>query len=290
MDMAGVIPQTRLRWTWPATALGAALAAAALLAAAPAGADSRRTETVARGNVRATLTYVKRTDFGYGDMRLTIRRGGREVLSQRLPACRGCDVWPAYQGRRRSVSVRDLDRDGELEVAVDAYTGGAHCCLVLYAYGWNGRTYVSRQLNGASSGYRWADLNRDGRVEWVSADARFEGLFTAYANSVEPIRIYTYRSRVFVPVTRSFPSAIRADERDAWRVYLRNRDSRDVRGALAAWAADKHLLGEGDEVWPALAEASRRGDIRTDAGRPAGAAFVRDLRRALTRFGYAALG
>jgi hypothetical protein len=230
---------------------------------------------------------VKRSDFGYRDTRLTIRRAGRPVHSARVPGCRGCDVWPAYQGRRKSVSVRDLDRDGEPEVVVEGYTGGAHCCLILYAYRWNGRRYAARQLNGASAGYRWADLDGDRRPEWISADARFEARFTAYANSVSPIRILTYRNGAFVAVTRSFPDAIRRDERDAWAIYRRNRRDRDVRGALAAWAADKYLLGEGDEVWPALEEARRAGDIRTDAGRPAGPAFIRDLRRTLAAFGYA---
>jgi hypothetical protein len=261
----------------------------ALLAAAPAGADTRRTETAVRGFMRAELTYVKRSDFGYRGTSLTIRRRGRVVYSSRVPSCRGCDVWPAYQGRRKSVAIRDLDRDGEPEVVVEGYTGGAHCCLVLYAFRWNGRTYGARQLNAASAGYRWADLDGDGRVEWVSADARFEALFTAYANSISPIRIFTYRSGAFVAVTRSFPAVVRRDERDAWGIYRRHRGRRDVRGALAAWAADKYLLGEGEEVWPALEQASRRGEIRTDAGRPAGPAFIRDLRRALTELGYTRL-
>ena len=264
----------------------AAAALAALVLSAPAAADTRRTETAVLGAVRAELTYVKRSDFGYRDTRLTIRRGGRVVFASRVPSCRGCDVWPAYQGRRKSVAVRHLDRDGEPEVVVEGYTGGAHCCLVLYAYRWNGRAYGARQLNGASAGYRWADLDGDGRVEWISADARFEARFTAYANSLSPIRIFTYRRGAFVVVTRSFPGAVRRDERDAWGVYRRNRGGRDVRGALAAWAADKYLLGEGDEVWPALEQASRSGEIRTDAGRPAGPAFIRDLRRALTELGY----
>lgn len=270
--------------------LAAAAVLAVLLLAAPAAADTRRTETAASGPVRAELTYVKVTDFGYRDMRLTVRRQGRAVFSRRIPSCRGCVIWPAYQGRRKSVSVRDLDRDGEPEVVVEGYTGGAHCCLVLYAYRWNGRTYAARQLNAASAGYRWADADGNGRPEWISADARFEALFTAYANSVAPIRIFTYRNGVFVVVTRSFPELVRRDERDAWGIYRRNRGSRDVRGALAAWAADKYLLGEGDEVWPTLEEASRSGDIRTDAGRPAGPAFIRDLRRALAEFGYTKLG
>ena len=259
---------------------------AALLVAGPAGADTRITETASKGDVSATLTYVKLTDFGYRDAAVTIRRAGAVVYSKPLERCRSCSAWPAYQGRRKSVAVRDLDADGELEVVVETFTGGAHCCLVLTAFGWNGSTYAPRQLDGGSSGYRWADLDGDRRVVWVTADARFEALFTAYANSYEPIRIVTYTSGAFADVTRDYPARIRKDERETRRLYLRYRGTRDVRGVLAAWAADKALLGEGAEVWPELARARARGDLRGDGFTPGGAAYVRTLRARLARFGY----
>ena len=67
--------------------------------------------------------------------------------------------------------------------------------------------------------------------------------------------------------------------REAWSLYRRCRGSRDVRGALAAWAADKYLLGEGAEVWPAS----------DDGFTPGGAAYVRKLRATLAGYGYTKL-
>jgi hypothetical protein len=262
----------------------------ALLVAGPATADTRVSETATRGDVSATFSYVKLTDFGYRDAAVTIRRGGAIVYSKPLERCRYCSAWPAYQGRRKSVAVRDLDADGELEVAVETFSGGAHCCLVLTAFRWNGSTYAPRQLDGGSSGYRWADIDGDRRVEWITADARFEALFTPYVNSYEPIRIVTYGDGAFADVTRDYPARIRKDEREARRLYLRYRGKRDVRGVLAGWAADKYMLGEGAEVWPELARARTRGDLRGDGFTPGDAAYVRKLRATLARFGYTTPG
>ena len=283
-DMTGDRPLTRPARPW----LAVAAALAALLVADPAGADTRVSETATNGDVSATLTYVKLKDFGYRDTALTIRRGGAVVFAKPLERCRYCSAWPAYQGRRKSIAVRDLDADGELEVVVETFTGGAHCCLVLTAFRWTGSTYAPKQLDGGSSGYRWADLDGDRTVEWVTADARFEGLFTAYANSYEPIRVVTFREGAFADVTRDYPAQIRKDAREARRLYLRYRGKRDVRGVLAAWAADKVMLGEGADVWPELTRARVRGDLHGDGFTPGDAAYVRKLRATLARFGYTA--
>jgi hypothetical protein len=268
----------------------AAVLLALLVITASAGADTRVSETATKGDVSATLTYVKLKDFGSRDTAVTIRRAGEVVYAKPLERCRYCAAWPAYQGRRKSVAVRDLDADGELEVVVETFTGGAHCCLVLTAFGWNGSTYVPKQLDGGSSGYRWADLDGDRRVEWVTADARFEALFTAYASSYEPIRVVTYAAGAFADVTRDHPAQIRKDAREARRLYLRYRGTRDVRGVLAAWAADKVVLGEGADVWPELTRARVRGDLRGDGFTPGDAAYVRKLRATLARFGYTKTG
>jgi hypothetical protein len=44
-------------------------------------------------------------------------------------------VWPANFGSyRKSVVARDLDGDGEPEVVLGLYTGGAHCCYYAEVY------------------------------------------------------------------------------------------------------------------------------------------------------------
>ena len=259
------------------------------------------TETAAAGNVRAELYYVKVVESGgfttYRDQRLTISRDGREVAS-RPPSSGSIDsLWPgnSWEKNTKSVHVGDLDGDHEPEVAVDLYTGGAHCCRMLWAYRWNGTMFVSRAMQTGSSGYIQGDLNHDGRPEWVTADTRFEYLFTSFSGSGVPLRIYGYRDGTFVTVTRQYPALVRRDAAKWWQIYRRQRSSpsHDSRGFLAAWAADKYLLGAGAMVWPALNTALRRGDLRgSTSGSPSGGdwptgrAYVSKLRQNLREFGY----
>src|SRR5436309_12192689 len=128
-------------------------------------------ETATAGNVRAELDYVKDVDdsgfTSYRDLRLTISRDGRVVASA-PPSSGAIDgLWPAngWQEGVKSVHVADLDGDHEPEVDVDLYTGGLHCCHMLWAYRWNGTMYVSHEMQTGSFPYTERDLNHDGRPE-----------------------------------------------------------------------------------------------------------------------------
>jgi hypothetical protein len=75
-------------------------------------------------------------------------------------------------------------------------------------------------------------------------------------------------------VTRSYPARVARDARSWWRAYLQERKRHgDVRGLLAAWAADRALLGH-----PAGAKATLE--------RIAAPAYVRELWRFLAHEGY----
>src|SRR5262249_6124187 len=183
--------------------------------------------------------------------------------------------------------VADLDGDGEPEVEVDLYSGGAHCCYLLYVYRWNGSLYAAQQLDTASAGYKQRDLDGDGLPEWVSGDPRFEYLFTSFAASASPLRIYDYSDGRFVAVTDAYPGLVRKDAAMWWRVYRRrpSNEDQDNRGLLAAWAADMCALGQSAKVWPALDAAHRAGKL-TGPGGPTGNAYLAKLRAKLGAFGY----
>ena len=40
---------------------------------------------------------------------------------------------------RKHVALRDLDADGEPEAIVGLFTGGANCCVLVLAYGYDAR-------------------------------------------------------------------------------------------------------------------------------------------------------
>jgi hypothetical protein len=260
------------------------------------------TATATGGNVRAELYYVKVVESSgfttYVDLRLTISRDGHVVESSGPPHSGSIDgLWPGYGWKKntKSVHVADLDGDHAPEVEVDLYTGGAHCCRMLWAYRWNGTMYVSQAMQTGSSGYSQRDLNHDGRPEWVTADPRFEYLFTSFAGSGVPLRIYDYRGGNFLTVTSRYPALVRKDAAQWWHFDQRQRSgpSHDSRGLLAAWAADKYMLGAGAKVWPALNAALRLGHLRgptggSPSGRdwPTGRAYISMLRQKLREFGY----
>jgi hypothetical protein len=276
-------------WTRAATLIATAAVGVAAVAVGSAGArpvDTLKRETRTVGNVSATFSYIKKSDYGYARPRLTIRLDGRIVLDGAPSNCRFCDFWPALEGK--SLSIVDLDGDRTPEVVLDTFTGGAHCCFVLYVYRQVDARFVPTQLNTASEGYLAKDLDADGIREYVTRDTRFEDLFTAHSDSYAPVRIVNYRHGSFVTVTGRFGAEIRKDEREAWRLYRTQRGKRDVRGVLAAWAAEKYLLREGDDVWPVLKQAVAKRELRGYGG-PNDVGYPDRLRSKLRAFGYLTL-
>lgn len=233
-----------------------------------------------RVDVRATVSYVRR-DAEFSRVRLTIRRDGLTWRSGLL----GRSYFT-----RPLVRVRDLDADGEPEVWVDRYTGGAHCCLESRFFRWlPARRAYSRTLHGwADAGYRLRNLDGRDAVELVSADARFAYAFTSFADSAFPVRIWQFDRGRLRDATRSFPGRVEADAAAHWREHLRRRREGDVRGVLAAWQADQYLLGREDDGWRALEQALRRGDLSGPNGVwPSGRRYLRELRSFLVKTGYA---
>ena len=258
--------------------LSVAFLAAGSLAAVAAG-GPLHTEPL---NVRATVTYVK-SGFAFSKIRLRIVRNGKAWRSERLGS--------AYL-TRPLVRIRDLDEDGEPEVWIDTYSGGAHCCLESRFFRWlpSRAAYRATRHAWRDTGYRRLRIDGDDRPELVSADARFGYVFTAFAASAFPIQIWHFERGRLVDVTRSFPSRIERDADQLWRAYLRFRAGRDdPRGVLAAWAADQYLLERGEEGWDRLEALRQRGAFGPRpglAGWPQGKAYLRELRRFLVKLGY----
>ena len=248
------------------------------------------TETATSGSISATLSYDHVQDsFEYTNMQLAISRAGTQVLAGD-PTFGDCDspyCAPGGFGNRSSVAVEDLDADGEPEVIVDLYTGGAHCCYLSRFYRWNGTTYVSADRNFGDPGYRIADLDGDGVKELITADYRFGYAFTAFAFSVMPIRIYDLRAGSWELVTKRFPDRIRKDAKAAWKTFTKISRNEEPRGAIAAWTADQLMLGHKRYATRTLNRLVRRHRLPGDGFAPKSQRkFVRNLLRFLAKRGY----
>ena len=131
----------------------------------------------------------------------------------------------------QSLTVRDLDGDGEPEIMLVLNWSGMQCCAWSRIYHWDRAraSYVVRNHFWGSYGAMPAlrDLDRDGRTELVSADDRFFDAFSHAAPT--PVQIWTYRAGKLRDVTRHYPWLIRRDAAAWWRVYLRDRKKAGAR-------------------------------------------------------------
>jgi hypothetical protein len=248
------------------------------------------------GDVAAQLTYDRKGDFRYEDVRIKITRGGAVLLDALVPApCDECPIIPAGRGDAESPSLnlRDVDADGEPEALIDLYTGGAHCCSFTQIYVYHAASGAYRRVKGAwgDYGYELLDLGGDGLLEFESFDWRFAGAFTAYAASGAPPRIYRLTGGRLEDVTRGFRALIKRDLRRHVRLYKNWRDddeAPEVRGFLAAYVADKYLLGQADTAFDLVYAAYRRGELNPPAefGGPRGKRYISALRKFLRKTGY----
>lgn len=275
----------------------AAVLVGALALSAPAGAQSTvgpRRETASSGAVSATLSYVVRDFSQAANVRLAVTRNGAPAaLDGNLDRlCRGCagaiPVGGLAGSEQTSIAFADLTGDGDPEILVDLYTGGAHCCSVMALYAWDPATSRYRRLarDWGDPGYRIA-----GR-RLVSADDRFAYAFCAYVCSAMPIQVFSYRAFGLVDVTRRFPGQVRADLaglRGALRQAHRHRDQRfAIKGLLPAICADLLLLRRGPSCRRELSAALRRGELARMPGdlTAGGRGYVRRVLAFLRRTGY----
>jgi hypothetical protein len=276
----------------------AAIALLALPATAAARSAQPKSETASAPGITAQLDWVKHSTYDYGHTRLTIVRDGVTALDHaKVPAA--CIGGPCAQDDTAqplgavagspSLTIRDLDGDGEPEVIVDLYTGGAHCCAYSRVYRWDAATgtYTDALEMWGDPAYRLEDLDGDGTPEFVTADDRFAYAFTDYAASGLPIRILRYSGGTFTDVTRAYPALIAADARHYLAAYHRARRAsgpKDLKGIAAAYVADQYLLGNPAAGRAFLASAKARGDLGGLGG--SATKFVDRLGRFLSAAGY----
>jgi hypothetical protein len=271
--------------------LGTLVVGLFLALAGSAAADDAGSVTASGGQVQATLSW-QAADFGVKDPRLVVVRAGAQLFDG-APVAKPdvCSVGCVFAGTGADAPLKvvDLDGDGEPEVLVDTFTGGAHCCSITDVLRFTGATYARRETGWGSLGYDLRDLDGDGRPELSGYDFAFEDAFTSHAASFEPPLVLDYAPAVkggFRDVTRRFPALVRRNLEEALHTRrVARRRHAETLGAVAAYVADLYLLGRGREARPYLARARRRGDLRGVDG-PAPRSFERSLLRFLHQQGY----
>jgi len=248
------------------------------------------TQTASAGNVTATFTFQEKVPNFHG-LQLSIARGGTVVYDQPVVA-KFCDTlcWPGpVTGGRPAVQVVDLEHDGEPDVVLNLYSGGAHCCTVLQVFSFDPgtMTYVKTERTFGDPDARIVDLRHDGQFEFLTADDSFAYEFTDFAGSGLPIEIETFAGGQFTDVTRSYPALVAKDAAfwlKAFKGTARDHYSDSV-GVIAAWAADEDLLGHVKLANRYLAQQAKAGHLNAPFA-AGGTKFVAHLQKFLRRRGY----
>ena len=269
-------------------ALAAATATLVLAAAAGAATTRHVVETAVDGSVRADFAYDYDSENTlFTNLHLTVSRNGSVLLDEAIQQPE-TQVEPArYFAHKKSVAVRDLDGGGEPEVVLDLYSGGAHCCWSTQVYRYTASTnaYLVVTHGWGNADYRAVDVDHDRLPEFVSGDDRFAYVFTDFAGSSFPLRIWNYRGARFDDVTLRFPARIRHDSRRQWHWALAKQTRADNRGYLAAWTADRCLLRHCASAFKRLDVLRRQGRIGHGWDRTA-RRYLKHLRRFLRHTGY----
>jgi hypothetical protein len=271
-----------------------------LALAAPASAKTK-TETASSGQVSASFSYDYKTSryggYNFSNAHVTISRAGVTLVDQTLgKECAYCTPWPASgaQVGVSSVTVRDLDADGEPEVLVDLFSGGANCCWYTQSYRYDAdqNKYIAKLLRpGLSFPYVLKDLDGDGTPEFRSVDYRFAYKYGSNVDTPRPLRIFDWNAGKLIDVTIAYPTLAAADAADMYKGYLHYRKVKgdNVRGLLAAYLADSYNARHGRTAWRRVVAAYRRGDVdrksKGDVG-PFGRKYLTSLRAFLVKLGY----
>src|SRR4051794_13495349 len=263
--------------------------------AAPASAQvAAATKSLTGGQVTATLSWRKGEIFAERPP-LQIVRGGAALFDQDLEdKCKACNY---LADADTALTIRDLDGDGEPEVLVDTYSGGAHCCTITPIYRWDGVDGVGyRRVTGffGNVGYSLDDLDKDGRPEFVTADDAFAYEFAAYAFSAFPLKILAYGTdrsgrTALRDVSAGYTGLIEEEAAGFRKDIPKYRKDGDPRGVIAAYVADLYRLGRKKQANAYLNGALRRGLLRSPDKIdiwPAQRKYIRELKRFLQKHGY----
>jgi hypothetical protein len=251
-------------------AIGVAVTATVAAPAAAAAAPHRlHTQTAHQGSLRAQFSFRDTPIPGWWDHgRIKIWKG-RRLIVNRVTGNGPPSVFRHNKSLPgRGVTILQLDGTGPPEVLIDMYSGGAHCCLESWIFTGAHRATKVWGHGGVRPALR--DVDGKGQPEFHGVDTGFAYLFTSFAGSRFPAKVWNYANGRINDVTRSFPAEVQADMAQQYSGYQECLAAGGdfmagcVRGALAAYAADGYSLGQGDQAMAVVQQSIDDGQTATE--------------------------
>lgn len=257
----------------------------------PAGAT---TITVHSGALSATFTYTGSYSQSHNP-HLTIKESGKVVYSAAVSSslC-GNSCWPEQVNTTSgsALHLANLENNGHLDVVLDLYSGGAHCCSIeqVFSHSGSSGSFKKTERNFGDPGATLKRLGSSRQQYFLTADDRFAYAFTDYAASGMPVQVFKFSNHAFVDVTRNYPALIASDAAFWLKTYQAQASSHypDSVGLIAAWAADEDMLGHWATVQAFLDHEAAAGHLISALSpiEPSGKKFVAALDVFLRKYGY----
>ena len=101
----------------------------------------------------------------------------------------------------------DINGDGNPEVIIETYSGGAHCCFGTQVYSLGKQPKLILKKPESNAGGQFEDLDGDGIYEFITYDDIFAYQYCAYAGSpfVKSILVYDPVQALYQPASPLFP-------------------------------------------------------------------------------------
>jgi hypothetical protein len=244
--------------------------------------------------MKATLYFSKgKNSYGLdtvSHVKLVVWKEGKLIFSG-APG-KDCKASPALSCAYPSLSIHPLSNTGDMATIVDHSTGGAHCCEDSFLVYWDNIDYRSYTLE-KNWGEAYHIIKSGSDYFFVGADYSFDYAFASHADSLFPVRVYQLRkynivaAPFFEDETAGEWGFVKKDADMQWKYYLlAKKEGRDPRGALAAWAADEHMLGNTQVVDEKIGLALNNGELTGDGNGAAGKAYLPFLKDFLIHHRY----
>lgn len=258
--------------------------------------------TATDGTVTAVLSGDQTTTTGVvpylANATLTVRSGGRVVLRLAVAAPpksqyadgKGPIAWTSAVSSSSPVTLGPLClarfAGSPYLSAVFTYFGnGAHCCAAISAVPVTGPD-AGKQVFLELVDFPAVPEVQAGNAVLVTEDYRFAYAFDCFACSGQPIEVYRIDNGQFGNHTRAYPDLITADAAQWWTAFQNAETTGGGEGELAAWVADKCLLGQKAAAFSTLDQLNQGGKLRSAIGSANGSAYISQLRTFLAQNGY----